>query len=137
MALRRDDLPAFGRPARAMRPKRDMGEDSPAGSCVPRVMGRATAVPRSTRLRVRLGIQARWSGCDPTTMTHDVTPENQNPIIVIDDRVSQGAADDGLLSHDLAVVVPSALQGLTAVFGMGTGVAPARWSPAIIWLENN
>jgi len=24
------------------------------------------------------------------------------------------------------VAVPSALQGLTAVFGMGTGVAPAR-----------
>ena len=35
-------------------------------------------------------------------------------------------ADDGLLSHHLAVAVPSALQGLTAVFGMGTGVAPAR-----------
>ena len=49
----------------------------------------------------------------------------------------QRAADDGLLSHDLAIVVPSALQGLTAVFGMGTGVAPARWSPAIIWLLNN
>ena len=36
------------------------------------------------------------------------------------------AAGDGLLSHDLPVAVPSALQGLTAVFGMGTGVAPAR-----------
>jgi hypothetical protein len=35
-------------------------------------------------------------------------------------------ADDGLLSHDLAIVVPSALRDLTAVFGMGTGVAPAR-----------
>ena len=35
-------------------------------------------------------------------------------------------ADDGLLSHDLAVAVPSALRGLTTVFGMGTGVAPAR-----------
>jgi hypothetical protein len=38
----------------------------------------------------------------------------------------QGKAGDGLLSHHLSVVVPSALQGLTAVFGMGTGVAPAR-----------
>jgi hypothetical protein len=37
-----------------------------------------------------------------------------------------GKAGDGLLSHHLSVVVPSALQGLTAVFGMGTGVAPAR-----------
>ena len=46
--------------------------------------------------------------------------------------VLQREADDGLLSHDLAVAVPSTLQGLTTVFGMGTGVAPARWSPAII-----
>ena len=34
-----------------------------------------------------------------------------------------------LLSHDLAVIVPSALEGLTAVFGMGTGVAPPVLSP--------
>ena len=39
---------------------------------------------------------------------------------------SQEKAGDGLLSHHLSVAVPSALQGLTAVFGMGTGVAPAR-----------
>ncbi len=38
----------------------------------------------------------------------------------------KGTAGDGLLSRDLAIAVPSALQGLTAVFGMGTGVAPAR-----------
>jgi hypothetical protein len=37
-----------------------------------------------------------------------------------------GVADDGLLSHDLSIAVPSTLRGLTAVFGMGTGVAPAR-----------
>ena len=41
-------------------------------------------------------------------------------------RASEVEADDGLLSHDLAIAVPSALQGLTTVFGMGTGVAPAR-----------
>ena len=35
-------------------------------------------------------------------------------------------AGDGLLSHNLSIAVPSALQGLTSVFGMGTGVAPAR-----------
>jgi hypothetical protein len=40
--------------------------------------------------------------------------------------VLKGKAGDGLLSHNLAIAVPSALQGLTAVFGMGTGVAPAR-----------
>ena len=41
-------------------------------------------------------------------------------------RGSEGKAGNGLLSHDLSIAVPSALQGLTAVFGMGTGVAPAR-----------
>ena len=36
---------------------------------------------------------------------------------------------DVLLSHDLTIAVPSALQGLTAVFGMGTGVPPAQLPP--------
>jgi hypothetical protein len=36
-----------------------------------------------------------------------------------------GGAGDGLLSRVLSNGVPSALQGLTTVFGMGTGVAPA------------
>ena len=35
-------------------------------------------------------------------------------------------AGNGLLSRDLAVAVPSALTGLTTVFGMGTGVALSR-----------
>ena len=34
-----------------------------------------------------------------------------------------------LLSHQASLAVPSALEGLTAVFGMGTGVAPPRRSP--------
>ncbi len=34
-----------------------------------------------------------------------------------------------LLSHELAPAVPSALRGLTAVFGMGTGVTPSLWPP--------
>jgi hypothetical protein len=46
-------------------------------------------------------------------------------------RLSRRDAGDGLLSRALSGGVPSALQGLTAVFGMGTGVAPALWSPAI------
>ena len=36
---------------------------------------------------------------------------------------------DVLLSHTVARGVPSALEGLTTVFGMGTGVAPPVWSP--------
>ena len=38
---------------------------------------------------------------------------------------------DVLLSHHLSVAVPSALQGLTTVFGMGTGVPPALLPPKL------
>jgi hypothetical protein len=41
------------------------------------------------------------------------------------DSGDQRGAGDGLLSRALSGGVPSALQGLTTVFGMGTGVAPA------------
>jgi hypothetical protein len=34
-----------------------------------------------------------------------------------------------LLSHTVTRAVPSALKGLTSVFGMGTGVSPSPWSP--------
>ena len=37
-----------------------------------------------------------------------------------------------LLSHAVASAVPSALEGLTAVFGMGTGVAPPALPPGNI-----
>ena len=36
---------------------------------------------------------------------------------------------DVLLSHKVTQVVPLALEGLTAEFGMGSGVAPSLWSP--------
>ena len=36
-----------------------------------------------------------------------------------------------LLSHSLAAAVASALEDLTSVFGMGTGVAPPARSPGI------
>ena len=36
---------------------------------------------------------------------------------------------DGLLSHKVSLAVPSALTGLTAVFGMGTGVTLSLWPP--------
>ena len=42
----------------------------------------------------------------------------------------QRGAGNGLLSRGLATGVPSALSGLTTVFGMGTGVAPTLESPA-------
>ena len=42
---------------------------------------------------------------------------------------------DVLLSHTVARAVPSALRGLTAVFGMGTGVALSLWTPGKIETE--
>src|SRR5688572_13330673 len=51
---------------------------------------------------------------------------NEKPLTVVKrSGVFQREAGDGLLSRALSGGVPSALQGLTAVFGMGTGVAPA------------
>ena len=34
-----------------------------------------------------------------------------------------------LLSQRIAPLVPSPVEGLTSVFGMGTGVAPLLWPP--------
>ena len=42
-----------------------------------------------------------------------------------------GLSGNDLLSRDPAVQVPSALEGLTAVFGMGTGGSPPPLSPDI------
>ena len=45
-------------------------------------------------------------------------------------RSQEGKAGDVVLSHRVSSAVPSALRGLTTVFGMGTGVALALSSPA-------
>ena len=37
-----------------------------------------------------------------------------------------------LLSHSLTAAVSSALESLTSVFGMGTGVTPPAWPPRIL-----
>lgn len=39
---------------------------------------------------------------------------------------------DGLLSHPVSKAVPSVLEGLTSVFGKGTGVSPPLWSPSFL-----
>jgi len=44
-------------------------------------------------------------------------------------RAPEESPGNVLLSHAVAHAVPSALKGLTTVFGMGTGVAPSLWSP--------
>ena len=44
-------------------------------------------------------------------------------------------AGDYLLSHTREGAVPSAPEGLTSVFGMGTGMAPPTWSPTKSWIR--
>ena len=48
-----------------------------------------------------------------------------------DGRTKREIPGNDLLFHPVARAVPSALVGLTAVFGMGTGVSPPLWSPDI------
>ena len=42
-----------------------------------------------------------------------------------------------LLSHRVTPTVPSAQEGLTTVFGMGTGVSPPPWSPNALSLASS
>ena len=42
-----------------------------------------------------------------------------------------------LLSHAVSSIVPSAVRGLTIVFGMGTGVAPGRIATETFWVPDN
>src|SRR5437879_7300175 len=44
-------------------------------------------------------------------------------------RAKEKDLGDDLLFQTVASPVPSALTGLTAVFGMGTGGSPSLWSP--------
>ena len=50
--------------------------------------------------------------------------KHTKPLTTCSDQGLCKGAGDGLLSRDLAAGVPSALSGLTIVFGMGTSVAP-------------
>ena len=43
------------------------------------------------------------------------------------------ASGSDLLSHTVTGAVPSALEGLTAVFGMGTGVTPPPLPPESLY----
>ena len=44
-------------------------------------------------------------------------------------QLIQKKPGNDLLSHLVPQAVPSALKGLTSVFGMGTGVSPSSWLP--------
>ena len=60
------------------------------------------------------------SVCSPTTREMQRAPEGATLL---------EKSGDVLLSQGLSSQVPSALEGLTSVFGMGTGVTPPLWPP--------
>ena len=91
--LRSEDFPAFGNPATVTIPAFVVDESLVVFIGVGWEMG----VGKSTKPPSHW-TSSRWRGL-------------------------QGGAGDGLLSRDLSTGVPSALSGLTTVFGMGTGVA--------------
>ena len=51
-------------------------------------------------------------------------PAGQKKVPAFDDGDSQNKSGNVLLSHTFTRVVPSAQEGLTAEFGMGSGVTP-------------
>ena len=56
-------------------------------------------------------------------------PQKQNARVLVTRALIYPGND--LLSHAVTSAVPSALEGLTSVFGMGTGVAPPASPPGI------
>ena len=58
------------------------------------------------------------------------TLENRDARENLPERLFNNPGND-LLSHAVTSAVPSALEGLTSVFGMGTGVAPPASPPGI------
>jgi hypothetical protein len=69
-------------------------------------------------------IKTQWGGND----TIAVSVHKQASLFTGRPEVKIFSGGD-LLSRGLAPRVPSALEGLTSVFGMGTGVAPPRYPP--------
>ena len=120
--FRREDLPTFGAPARAMCPVRvgavDMGKEFKAGPDGPPCDGSGK---QGRRCEVAGPIEVRAAKSLDASSCREGRKKARTP-----KGPREGMAGDGLLSHALSGVVPSALQGLTAGFGMGPGVAPAR-----------
>ena len=68
-------------------------------------------------------------GVEPRAQRAGANPQKANAAGEAGRRLKK--LGDVLLSHDLTIEVPSALQGLTTVFGMGTGVPPALSPPKL------
>ena len=64
----------------------------------------------------------------PTAFSLDPAAHTKKPPGLSPEGLLLRSGDD-LLSRTVPRPVPSAQEGLTSVFGMGTGVAPPPWSP--------
>ena len=64
--------------------------------------------------------------CEPTSLSSSASsdPSKEKPNRHCGGWAFEFIPGDDLLSHKVTLAVPSALEVLTAVFGMGTGVAP-------------
>lgn len=67
----------------------------------------------------------RLLNCPQYIMTS--SPDKKNPQFIL--RIVGYKPGNNLLSHDNEVALSSAVESLTAVFGMGTGVSSHLWSP--------
>jgi hypothetical protein len=68
---------------------------------------------------------------DSTTESKNKKAHHKDGLFIPRFREDKFNLGNVLLSHTVAHAVPSALKGLTSVFGMGTGVSPSPWSPRI------
>ncbi len=97
--------------------------------------------------RYALFSRARWYSCPASPLVWSISDaerifkitkfgafEIRKVIIIADPNGIRYLSGDVLLSQDPAVQVPSALEGLTVVFGMGTGVSPPPSSPSNVIL---
>ena len=65
----------------------------------------------------------------PADLQYSRKKEGKRTALIAQGRFWKLLPGNDLLSHALSHAVPSALRGLTAVFGMGTGVSPSPQSP--------
>ena len=86
--------------------------------------------PLPILLRVLCVLRASALGAHPSAAPPAGLRKKRTPRASFEARGAKFSAGDVLLSHKVALAVPWALTGLTAVFGMGTGVALSLWPPA-------
>ena len=89
-----------------------------------------TRFPEARSL-VRPGLDAE-PGCAETAMRGKLPAPGrtkESPLLFQATGFVRNNPGSDLLSHAVTHAVPSAVEGLTSVFGMGTGVTPLLWPP--------